>query len=193
MISYNLKIITPPSSEPVTVTEVKEHTRVSGDDQDTTIGKWITSGRELAEHAQRRAYVSQTLEISFDKFPSVPFFLPRPPVTEVKIMKYYDTENAETEIYNSDTPTGSESNYLIDIDSEPARITLSYGCSWPSVVLRDINAFKVKYDAGYTSVPENVKDAIMLYCDWRYENRGAETNIVPDAFYDLLQSERMFF
>ena len=193
---FSVKVTTPPATEPVTVAEVKTHTRISGSDQDALIAKWIKSGRELAESFQRRAYISQTIEVSYDCFPIIPFSLPRSPVIELKEIKYYSLDNTETIVYDADSPVGTEDNYLIDTDSEPARITLAYGCSFPSSVLREINSFKVVYTAGYGSdadnVPENVKDAIMLYVGWRYENRAAETNAVPEQFYNLLDSERLF-
>lgn len=193
---FSFKVTTAPTVEPVTTAEVKTHTRISGTDQDLQIAKWIKSGRELAEAFQRRAYLNQTIEVSFDNFPLVPFHLPRSRVITVQSIKYYTTENTEVEVYNSSVPVGTESNYLIDTDSEPARITLAYGCSFPSAVLRTINSFKVIYTAGYgttaATVPENVKDAILLYCDWRYENRAAETNAVPEQFYNLLDSGRIF-
>lgn len=193
---FSFRVTTPPTVEPVTTDEVKTHTRISGTDQDLQIAKWIKSGRELAESYQRRAYIEQVIEVSFDNFPLVPFYLPRSRVTTVQTIKYYDTANVEHIVYSSTAPVGTESDYLIDTDSEPARITLAYGAGFPATVLRDINSFKVIYKAGYgataASVPENVKDAIMLYCDWRYENRSAETNAVPEQFYNLLDSGRIF-
>lgn len=193
---YSFRVTTPPTVEPVTVDEVKTHTRVSGTDQDLQIAKWIKSGRELAESYQRRAYIEQVIEVSFDGFPLVPLYLPRSRVMTVQTLKYYLSDNTEVVAYNSTAPVGTESNYLVDTDSEPARITLAFGCSFPTAILRDINAFKVTYKAGYgataASVPENVKDAILLYCDWRYENRSAETNAVPEQFYNLLDPQRIF-
>ena len=193
---FSFRVTTAPSIEPVTVDEVKLHTRISGTDQDTLIAKWIKSGRELAESYQRRAFIEQIIEVSYDRFPPVPFCLPRSPVIEVQTIKYYDTANTAVTVYSKTAPVGTESNYLVDVDSIPARITLAFGCSFPSAILRDINAFKVIYKAGYgataASVPENIKDAIMLYCDWRYENRSAETNAVPEQFYNLLDPQRIF-
>jgi len=192
---FVLRVTTAPASEPVTVDEVKTHSRISGTDQDTQIAKWIKSGRELAEQYQRRAYTTQTIELSFDKFPLTPFCLPRSPISEVTEMKYYETDNTEVVVYNSSVPVDTNDNYLIDVDSEPARITMAYGYTFPTSVLREINSFKVTYIAGKDSaddVEENVKDAIMLYCDWRYENRAAETNEVPEQFWSLLDMGRIY-
>lgn len=193
---FSYKVTSAPSVEPVTVSEVKTHTRISGSDQDDMIEKWIKSGRELAESYQRRAFITQTIEVSFDGFPLVPLLLPRSPVQEVTEMKYYETDNTENIIYSSTSPVGTEGNYYIDTDSKPARVTLAYGYTWPATTIREINSFKITYTAGYgdaaDDVPENIKDAILLYCDWRYENRAAETNAVPEQFYNLLDMQRIF-
>jgi len=193
---FSIKIKTEPAIEPVSVEEVKIHSRISGSDQDSQIAKWIKSARTLAEIYQRRAYIAQTIELSFDSFPLTPFCLPRSPISEVTEIKYYDVNNLEVIVYNTSSPVGTEDNYLIDIDSEPARIMMAYGCAFPTVLLRGISAFKVTYTAGYgetaSTTPENVKDAIMLYCDWRFENRSAETNEVPEQFYNLLDIGRIY-
>lgn len=193
---FIIRVRNPPALEPVTVEEVKTHTRVNGTDQDSVIAQWIRTGREIAEVYQRRAYVEQTLELSLDSFASSPIRLPRSPVMEVKQIKYYTVDNTEVVIYDADSPVGTEDQYLVDLDSEPARILPAHGYTWPVAALRELNAVKVVYTAGYgptvDSTPGRVKDAIMLYCAWRFENRVAETNTVPHQFYALLDQDRMY-
>lgn len=183
----SIKIITAPSSEPVTATEVKLYTRVSSTVEDSLINIWIKAGRLQAEWYQHRSFILQTLEIYYDDFPENVFTLPRPPLIEVNSIKYYDSGNNET--------TLDSSVYDVDTSSTPGRIALSYGEIWPTTPLRSINGVIVNYNAGYGSeasdVPENVKDAIMLYCAYRYENRIAEDGTVPPAFYHLLQPDRI--
>jgi hypothetical protein len=202
-----LKIITPPAIEPLTADEVKIHARISYDVEDALIEQWISSARKTAEGFQRRAYIAQTLELSFDKFPAVPILLPRPPAIWVKSIKYYDYLNAVTTLYEKfddpltttaeggDEPATND-DFLIDTDNEPGRICFAYGDSWPSVVLRDMNAVKIRYIAGYgdavTDVPESVKDAIMLYCAHMNENRASEEDAIPKQFFDILRPDRVF-
>jgi uncharacterized phiE125 gp8 family phage protein len=55
--------------------------------------------------------------------------------------------------------------------------------------------FRVTLLAGYgdpVDVPDTVKDAICLYCAYRYENRTAESGEAPKQFYDLLTPDRMW-
>jgi hypothetical protein len=207
-MDYSIKIITPPAIEPVTVEEAKLAARIDYDVEDALVAMWIQSGRELAEGFQRRAYIRQTVEVSYDAFPRSPFVLPRSPMVRPVItptgeatttvgpdddpapiftFKYYATDNTETEY--------DPNNLIIDYNSEPARVSLSYSLTWPIVTLRPIDAVRVRFCAGYgtsaSSVPATVKDAIILYCTYRNENRAAEVESVPRQFFDLLRPDRI--
>jgi len=207
MLNCKIRIITPPSIEPVSLEEVKLHTRISHDVEDDLLNNWIVSARKLAEDFQRRAFIAQTLEISFDEFPPMPIYLPHPPTIWVQSIKYYNYLNAVTTLYEDfynplttteepGTEPDTNDNFLIDEDNEPGRICFAYGCSWPSVVLRDMNAVKIRYVAGYgdsaEDVPETVRNAIMLYCTHMNDNRSSETDAIPKQFFDLLRPDRVF-
>lgn len=191
-----LKRITAPVVEPVSASDVKLYTRISHTVEDGLISTWIKSAVELAEAYQHRAYISQVWEMTFDEFPELPLYVPRAPLVSIVSIKYYDYLNAETTLYNLAVPVATNGDFIIDTDSEPGRIDHAYSDYWPSVVLRPMNAVKIRYNAGYgadgTTTPAAVKDAIMLYCAYRYENRTAEVDAVPPQFYHLLNSDRIF-
>jgi len=194
---FGLNITTAPTVEPLTATQVKLATRVSEAEEDALIESWITTARQLAETYQRRAFLKQTIRLTIDRFPCDAFIrLPRSPLIELKQMSYFDTANTETIFYSADAPVGTEDNYIIDTYSEPARVGLAFAQSYPTVVLRPYNGIIITYDAGYgetaADVPESVKDAIYVYCAWRYENRAAETNEIPAQFWLLLDQDRIF-
>lgn len=90
-----VKVITPPAVEPVTVEEVKLHTRVAGDVEDYLIAMWIRSARELIEEYQRRAIITQTLEVTMDSFPDSVFCLPRAPLQDLESFCYYTSDGEE--------------------------------------------------------------------------------------------------
>ena len=58
MSSY--QITTEPATEPLTLTEAKEHLRVDGTDEDTLITSIITVARKLCENYTNRAFITQT-------------------------------------------------------------------------------------------------------------------------------------
>jgi hypothetical protein len=178
----SLKLITPPSTEPVSLDYVKLHAHIDHNIQDDILNLWIKSARQLAERYQRRAYIGQVWEIGFDDFPGLPLMLPRPPLIGVMSIKYYDYLNAITTLYeiidNPITTTEEEgvdnignSDFIVDTSSEPGRIEHAYLKQWPSPVLRPIDAVKIRYAAGYglseEDVPEFVKDAILVYCTFK--------------------------
>ncbi len=187
-----IKVITPPANEPITATEAKLHTRIDAATEDSLINIWIASGRELAEKFQNRALINQTLELTLDRWPVSPFGLPMPPLQDdatITRIQYYDTDNIEY--------TFDRDDYFMDTDSEPGRIALAYGKHWPMIILRPISGIKIRYQAGYgataADVPQNVRDAILLYVTYRYEHRAEELDVesAPVQFYQLLWPDRM--
>lgn len=181
-------VITPPSTEPVTSTEVKLALHIDDSTEDALITSWIKTGRELAEGFLRRALITQTIEATYDDFPCVPVLLPRSPVQSITSITYYDTDNVSA--------TVDLNTLIIDTSCEPARIDLGYGEIWPASVLRPMSSVKIRYVAGYgataASVPATIKDAITLYCGYRNESRVGEVAEVPRHFYDLLRPDRIY-
>ena len=158
-----IKVITPPATEPVTLTQAKLHCRVDHDAEDSLIDSLITAARVYCEGVQNRAYVEQTLELTYDKFPAPVFYLPRPPLRSVESIKYTDKDGTE-HIVDSD-------NYITDTASFKGRVSLKYGESWPSVILQPIAAVKIRFTAGYDEVPQTAKQAMLLLIGHWYVNR----------------------
>lgn len=186
----SLKLITPPTTEPITLQEAKNHLRVDVTDDDILIQSLITAAREYCEAFQNRAYITQTWEMTLDFFPQMPLKIPKPPLQSVISIKYTDQDNIETVF--------APINYVVDTDSEPGRIALTPGASWPNVVLKPISGVKIRFTAGYgdaTKVPMMVKQAMLLLIGHWYENREAATDRVPKeiefAVHSLLWLNRM--
>uniref|UniRef100_A0A6H1ZJI5 Putative head-tail connector n=1 Tax=viral metagenome TaxID=1070528 RepID=A0A6H1ZJI5_9ZZZZ len=109
------------------------------------------------------------------------------------IIKYYGTD--DTVYYMT------ASDYIFDLKSEPGRIVLAYGKSWPTTVLRPANAVCVTFIAGYgderSDVPKAVKQAMLLLIGDLYENRenmvmipGVMPQNLPMGVTALLWQER---
>lgn len=185
-----LKLITPPSTEPVTLTEVKSQLRIDSTTEDTYLGTLITAAREYCEMFQNRAFVSQTWELTLDTWPCFPLKLPMPQLVSVTSIKYYDTANVET--------TWASSNYFVDVDSETGRVGLGYNISLPTTTLRPINAVKIRYVAGYAdaaAVPLRTKQAILMLVGHMHENRETVSPVdlkeIPFAVSSLLWLDRI--
>ena len=160
--------------------------------EDTLISSLITAAREDCEKFQNRAYINQTWELWLDEFPRRDYIdIPLPPLSSITSIKYYDTANVEA--------TMTITDYFVDTKSEPGRVVLAYGKSWPSTSLRPANGVCVTFVAGYgalaTSVPQTVKSAILLMLGHLYEHREAVSDKpmseIPMAVESLLSKDRI--
>ena len=102
---------------------------------------------------------------------------------ETTILKYTNSAGTITE------PWGI-ANYIVDDDSEPGRIVLEYGYSWPSVTLYPSNPIRVRYECGYgdaaSDIPGAIIHAMKLLISDMYENR--EVAIIGAAIWGLLKT-----
>lgn len=184
-----LKLITPPITEPITLAEVKGFLRVDDATEDGFISSIIAASREYCEGFQNRAYNTQTWELWLDAWPCKSCIqMPRPPLQAVTSIKCYGTDNAEY--------TMAPGDYFVDSKSEPGRVVLTYGKSWPSTALRTVNGVVVTFTAGYTTIPEKVKQAIRLLIGHWFENReaavlGAISREIEFAVHALLWQDRV--
>ena len=190
-----LKLITAPAAEPVSTSEAKSHLRVDTTADDTYIGTLITVARQNVESHLRRALISQTWEVVLDAFPAGVIRLPKPPLAWVTSIKYTDDEGNES--------TYSSANYVVDTDTEPGRVVLKSGQTWPAVTLAAANGVRVRYVAGYgaagSNVPQAIRQAILLVIGSLYENRedvlvaqGVSIGVLPFGVVALLAPYRIY-
>ncbi len=190
-----LKLFTAPAEEPITLVEAKAHLRVDGSAEDTLITSLIVAARQWCEGYQNRAYVTQTWDMVLDEWPGDPcpdrIRIPLPPLQSVASVKYKGTDGIQVVMPAAD--------YLVDLASQPGRLVLGYGKSWPTATLQPAAAIEVRFTAGYGAaavVPETVKQAIKLLVGHLYEHREAtsddELPEVPFAVKALLGLERIW-
>jgi len=202
-----LKIDTAWTTSAVATSDQKSFMRVDFSDDDTLIAELIKASQNVIETYINRAITTQTLSLFLDRLPfysdiklqegvfTAPdleynsnfIVLPKPPVTSVTHVKYYDNDNTAS--------TFATTNYYVDTISDQARVVLKTGSSWPTVSqTRNANAYEIKYVAGYggaSDVPEPIVQAIKLLTTHLYENREAVTslsvNAIPYTIGALLQ------
>lgn len=175
----SLKRTTAPTVEPVSLAEAKAHCRVDISTDDTLIEGYIRAARELVEDYLDRSLVSQQYVMRLDSFPAE-IELPRPP------MAASGTATAVTITYtiaDGSTATLGASEYRVDRDATPGRVRTLYNGSWPSHLL-DANSVSVTWWAGYgadgTSVPQRIKNAMLMTILELYDKRG-DAQIPPGA------------
>lgn len=162
-----LRLITGPTEEPITLGETKEHLRIDLEDDDMLVSAYIKAARELCETVTRTALVTQTWELVLDAFPaSDRIEIPLPPLVSVTSIKYTSSADVETTVTSTD--------YRVVTTPWPGYIVLKTGYSWPSTTLKEAEGVVIRFVAGYgtaISVPQSIKEGMLLYAGHLYENR----------------------
>ena len=162
-------LYTPPTEEPVTLAEIKDHLHISSTAEDSLLTLYAQMAREAVEGECWRALMPQTWDLYLPGWPAGGVIeIPRPPLQSVTSIKYTDDEGA--------VHTFAASNYRVDTASEPGRVVLAPDASWPSDTLDSSNPVVVRFVAGYadaSAVPGMAKAAILLQIGEIYANREA--------------------
>lgn len=162
---YSLLRTVEPTSEPVSLTAAKRHCRIDTVDSDSVLRGLIVAAREWCENRLGQQFMPATWRMKLDCFPCWELELPRPPLVAVSSITYLDAAGT--------SQTLSSTKYRVDTDSRPGRITPNYANIWP-ITYPVMQAVTVAYTAGYAdsdSVPQSIKQAMLLLIGHWYENR----------------------
>lgn len=172
----NLVINTAATNEPVSLVETKRHLRLAVtamdaaeyNDEDSLLERLISAARYQAEQETGRAFITQTWDLYLDAWPTGNSIeIPLPPLVSATV-----TYRLEDDAGYDNTFT----DVVVDTESEPGRVVLLDGYTWPSGDLYTANPIKVTFTCGYgddtTDVPEGIRSAVLLMVSDLYENRG---------------------
>jgi uncharacterized phiE125 gp8 family phage protein len=183
------RLITAPSSYPVTLATAKAHCRVTGTDDDALIQAYIASATAMAEESLQRKIITQTWEMVIDAFPSAEILLPFPSVQSITSVTY---------VSGGSTLTLSNTKYALDnADRYESWLFPAPGNEWP-VTDDAANAVVVRYVTGYgdaSAVPPGIANWIIMHVAAMYDNRAAinEREMKPLSFLDsLIAAERVW-
>jgi uncharacterized phiE125 gp8 family phage protein len=138
-----LKVITPPTQEPVTLALVRSWLRRDDTADDTVIGGLTSASRWQVEQDTGLDLQTQVKDIAFDKdrlscVRSLPLYVS--PLQAVVSVTSYDQDDAATVMSSGD--------YYVDTNRIPGRLCLNDDASWPSD-LRTFNALIVRVRSGF--------------------------------------------
>lgn len=170
---WTINRVTDAAAEALTTTDAKKHLRVEHSDEDAYIDTLCKGWRRWLEDRTSRSFVKQTWDYFRDEFPDSdadPLELPRGPVISVTSVKYTTTTSTTAQ-------TLAATSYAVDLKTEPGRVYLKDGETWPTDLLRKANGVEVRYAAGFatsaTGVPQEVKETLRLLVANSYVNREA--------------------
>lgn len=182
----SLKLITSPSSYPVTLAEARVHLRVDGSGDDSWIESAIAAATQAAEHDTGRRFITQTWEAVFDAFPDYAIELGLPPVQSIVSVKYIDAQGV--------LATLDPAAYVLDNDQLPGYALPADGYSWPRAA-DAANAVRVRFVSGYgdnsASVPPPARHWILMHVGTAYKHResvatGVSVAELVNRYHDAL-------
>jgi uncharacterized phiE125 gp8 family phage protein len=205
---YNLTLITPPTVEPLTVDEVKTYLRldcITDTEEDAYIQSLITVAREWCEGYQKRAYITQTWEVSLQEFPedhtdtlnnytqSNVIEIPKGCLQSINSFTYKD-------IYGNVKILTENIDYIVSTRGILGKVCPPYARIFPVSPLWPLDPIIINYTCGYgddaTKVPTKAKQAMYLLIGHWYENRvpvgdTSTSNEVAFAVSSLLMKDKI--
>lgn len=184
----SLALVTPPSSEPLTLTQAKAQLRIEAGitDDDTYISSLISAARRHCEAVTNRQLMPATWKLFLDHWPGSPYHadrypwthhvieIPKPPLQTLTSITYVDP--------GGNVNTWDPSNYVLDNpvgdDQARARVSLAFTKYWP-VLMPQANVVTLLFAAGYADAshvpPDLLQGMLIALTDW-YEvrNEGVE-------------------
>jgi uncharacterized phiE125 gp8 family phage protein len=192
-------LVTPPTSEPITLDDAIVHLRALNTNEDDYIDRLCSVVRRAAEFYTRRAIMPQTWALVMDRFPrrhgwgasfglshSPLIRVGHPPVTSIVSITYVDVNGAPQTLdpsqYEVDLPKGPYAGY--------ARIRTAPGVTWPDTMRHVFDAVRVTFTAGYLDtsltppvpdVPEDLVHGMLLLMGELYKTRSLSTTTPTPA------------
>ena len=173
-------IVTPPSEEPLTLAEAKQHCRIETavTEDDALVEAYIGAAVDQMQRELDYYLAEQTWKQSFGSFDCVRIW--QRPVAEVVSVEYLDAD--------SQTQTLDDAEYRLEAHALGSKLVRA-GSSWPTVASRS-DAVTVTYSLGVAvgDIPPALKAALMLHVGFLYANResSSDTAIRPTGAYDAL-------
>jgi uncharacterized phiE125 gp8 family phage protein len=165
-----------PAAEPVTLADAKVHVKAlpgdTGEDA-SLLRPLIATARQYCENVTGRALAAQTIAAYPADWAEAALPLPKPPITAVSGVTYYDADGGAHALDAED--------YALDAVGGRLMILRA-----PEAALRAYNPIEIAYTAGYSTTPFPLRQAMLLLIAHWYVNREAvAVGAVTSAEIDL--------
>ena len=191
---------TPPTVEPVTLAEAKQHLRVDSESDDAYILGLIAAAREWVEAYLDRTLVHTQWTMRLDDLPASDdeIELPRPPMATTA---GFTAVSITHTLSDGTVVTMPENQYRVDRNATPGEVYPVYAGTWPANRREDENAVAITWWAGYgasgASVPAAIRHAILMLVGHWYEFRtsvlvGSISQEIEFGVKSLLDSQRFY-
>ena len=181
-------VVTPPGPV-IDLDRAKRHLEVEHDDRDDLIAGMIATATAHIDGPDGwlgRAIGVQTLEARLDAFEAAGTFLPYRPVIDIVSVKYLDASGVEQTV-SAD-----------DYDLSGVQVAPAWSKGWPEG-RGSRESVRIRYRAGYETVPAPIISAILLMVGDLWRNRdtvaaaGAVRVPMSTTVENLLQPFRVYY
>lgn len=161
----DLRVITPPATEPIDVAAIKQHLHVDHAYDDAYLAALITAARQYIEQTTNVLLAQHTLEWRLDAWPLM-LFMPRTPTRSITSVVVVDDQGAQTTI--------PASAYTLRTGTHPERLLFEPGAA-PTVTLAETEGVRVQFVAGYQAadIPQPLVHALRVLVATWYATREA--------------------
>lgn len=182
-----LVLTSAPTTEPVSLADVKAHLRIEGATEDVVLSSLLLTSRLHIETALGLALTAQCWTLSLDDWPASGIVhLPIRPLLSVDAVRVLPGSGAPTLLHPS--------TYVVDTGGWRGRIVRAWGSEWPRPG-KAANGIEIDMTAGFGSaardVPAPIRQALLMLVAHWYERRdpveiGSREASIPGAVSSLL-------
>lgn len=166
------KIVTDNTSELLSLSDCKTALRISHSEDDAFLGDLITAARSAIEKFCVIAIGTKTIKTLADVNGWEQMPIPHPPIQTVSTVKYKSDYNQyELAVFGED--------YDVDGLDRKTFVPFSNG------------RWELTYTAGYSTLPDDLKNYWIRLIAFYYENRGESSSIPDDLKRDLINYRQL--
>lgn len=163
------RIITDVTKDWLTTVDVKEALRISFDDDNMYLKDIINAARKSIEKYCSISIGSQTLVTTMDCNGFEEYEIPYGPVTFIQSVKIKDNNSYTT-----------STDYTTD------------GLEYVTFIPNYSGRWQIRYTAGYSTIPNDLKNYWMRLVGYYYENRGESNSIPTELRRELINYRRLY-
>lgn len=186
-IQGDLVLSTNPTTQVVSVTDIKAHLRIDTSDEDSLLGVYIDAATEMAEHFCGRHFISHDYKLYFNNVTSrASLVYPDCALHATTPINWID-ENGATQV---------STDAYIDAYSNPSIVYLNSDFTSTNLKENAANVFWFDFSTGFGTsaddIPEAIKQAIKLIVSDMYYFREDRKRKFPMASEILLQPYKCY-
>ena len=184
---------TAPDRFPVTVQQVKDQLKISGDTENELIELYIGASVKYLEDKLGLAMITQVWQMTLDHWPGYKEKWWNGTRQMHQNALYADVTSREIPLpifplqtVDSMTVDGSSvtlaTYFTTDTTQRPGRLVLKFGQTWPTLTNEVAAGIVINFTAGYgaaaSAVPADLKLAILAMCAYMFTHRGDDCDVV---------------